>query len=82
MPIFQSPELKEDIAQMVQERNVVSICKIVREKNKAPQSNKQCQSCGESICRDHSMRLCYHCLESRNITSSRPGSPPLPPPPV
>ena len=38
------------------------------EKDKAPQSKEQCQSCGESICRDHSMHLCYHCLESRNIT--------------
>ena len=38
------------------------------EKDKAPHSKEQCQSCGDSICRDHSMRLCYHCLESRNIT--------------
>ena len=38
------------------------------EKDKPPQSKEQCQSCGESICQDHSMRLCYHRLESRNIT--------------
>ena len=30
MPLFQSPGLKEDMNQMVQERNAVSICKIVR----------------------------------------------------
>ena len=32
-------------------------CQCMSEKDKAPQSKKQCQSCGESICRDHSMRL-------------------------
>ena len=30
MPLFQSPRLKEDMIQMIQERNAVSICKIVR----------------------------------------------------
>ena len=43
-------------------------CQSKSQKDKAPQSKEQCQSCGESICRDHSMRLCYHCLESTNIT--------------
>ena len=43
-------------------------CQNKSEKDKVPQSKGQCQSCGESICRDHSMRLCYQCLESRNIT--------------
>ena len=44
-------------------------CQSKSEKDKAPQSKEQCQSCGESICWDQSMRLCYYCLESRNITS-------------
>ena len=43
-------------------------CQSKSEKDKAPQSKEQCQPCGESTCRDHSMRLFYHCLESRNIT--------------
>ena len=43
-------------------------CQSNSEKDKAPQSKEHFQSHGESICRDHSMRLCYQCLESRSIT--------------
>ena len=43
-------------------------CQTKSEKDKAPQSKEQCQSCGESICQDLSIRLCHHCLESRNTT--------------
>ena len=39
------------------------------EKDKASQSKKVYQSYGKRICRYRSMHLCYHCLESRNITN-------------
>ena len=33
------------------------------EKDNAPKSTKQYQSCGISICREHSMRVYYGCLQ-------------------
>ena len=34
-----------------------------QEKDNCPRSTEQCQSCGDSICREHSLRLCVKCLE-------------------
>ena len=33
------------------------------EKSKLTKSKEQCESCGTSTCRDHSMRICNDCLE-------------------
>ena len=33
------------------------------EKDNATKSTEQCQSCGISLCRDHSMRVCHGCLQ-------------------
>ena len=38
-------------------------CHIKTEKDNAPKSAEQCQSCGISICREHSMRVCNGCLQ-------------------
>ena len=34
-----------------------------QEKDNCPRSTEQCQSRGDSICREHSLRLCVKCLE-------------------
>ena len=38
-------------------------CHTKTENEDAPKSTEQCQSYGISICRDHSMRVCYGCLQ-------------------
>ena len=38
-------------------------CHTKTEKDSATISTEQCQSCGISICREHSMRVCYGCLQ-------------------
>ena len=38
-------------------------CHIKAEKDNASKSTKQCQSCGISICREHSTRVCHGCLQ-------------------
>ena len=38
-------------------------CRTKKEKDNAPKSTEQCQSCGISICREHSMRVCHGCLQ-------------------
>ena len=41
----------------------IANCHTKTEKNNAPKSTEQCQSCGTSICREHSMRVCHVCLQ-------------------
>ena len=38
-------------------------CSIKQEKDNCPRSTEQCQSCGDSTCREKSLRLCVKCLE-------------------
>ena len=38
-------------------------CRTKQEKDNCRRSTEQCQSCGDSICREHSLRLCVKCLE-------------------
>ena len=38
-------------------------CHTKTEKDNAPKSIEQCQSCGISICRERSMRVCHGCLQ-------------------
>ena len=38
-------------------------CRTKQEKDNCPRSNEQCHSCGDSICRELSLRLCVKCLE-------------------
>ena len=37
-------------------------CHTKKEKDNAPKSTEQCQSCDISICREHPMRVCHGCL--------------------
>ena len=39
-------------------------CHKKTEKDYNPKSTEQCQTCGVSICREHSMRVCRGCLRS------------------
>ena len=38
-------------------------CRTKQEKDNCRKSTEQCQFCGDSICREHSLRLCVKCLE-------------------
>ena len=38
-------------------------CQSKKEKDIVPKPTEPCQSCGKSICRTHSMRICYACLQ-------------------
>ena len=38
-------------------------CHKMTEKDNAPKSTEQCQSCNISICWEHSMRICLGCLQ-------------------
>ena len=38
-------------------------CRTKQEKDNCPRSTEECQSCGNSICREHSLCLCIKCLE-------------------
>ena len=38
-------------------------CHTKKEKENAPKSTEQCQSCGISICWEHSMLVCHGCLQ-------------------
>ena len=39
-----------------------TICESKAEKDKLGKSKEQCEGCGESVCRLHSMRVCDKCL--------------------
>ena len=38
-------------------------CRTKQEKKNCPRSTEQCQFCGDSICREHSLRLWVKCLQ-------------------
>ena len=38
-------------------------CRTKLKKDNYPRSTEQCQSCGDSICREHSLRLCVKRLD-------------------
>ena len=42
-------------------------CHTKTEKSNGPKSTEQCQSCGTSICREHSMRVCHGCIQRNFI---------------